>query len=86
MWLRRGRLLPCASRTVLTVFGALAATTMVVSYALEHRHRRWIAVFAAGCVSVSIFGVLTGAWVFAVLEAIWAAIAIRRFQQYEECT
>jgi hypothetical protein len=33
---------------MLTAFGAAAATTMVVSYALEDRHRQWIAVFAAG--------------------------------------
>ena len=69
---------------MLTVFGVLAATTMVVSYSLEHRHHHWIAVFAAGCIAVAIFGALTGAWIFAVLETIWAGIAIRRFQQHPD--
>ena len=54
---------------------------MVTAYSLEHRHPGWIAVFAVGCVAVSIFGVLTGAWVFAALEAVWAGIALRRYSQ-----
>lgn len=68
---------------MLTLFGVLAATTMVVSYALEARHRWWIAVFAVGCAATALFGVLTQAWIFAVLESVWAIIAIRRFLTHE---
>ena len=34
---------------MLTAFGVLAATTMLVSYALEDRRRQWNALFAFGC-------------------------------------
>lgn len=63
----------------LTTFGAVSAATMVVSYALEGRHRNWVAIFAVGCISTAIYGLLTSAWIFAVLELVWAVIAIRRF-------
>lgn len=71
--------MPCGGWHVLTVFGAVAALTMVVSYALEARHRNWLAVFAIGCLAASIYALLTGAWIFAVLEMLWAAVAVRRY-------
>ena len=66
----------------LTAFGALAALTMVVSYALEGRHRNWLAIFAIGCFAASIYALLTGAWIFAVLETLWAAVAVRRYRKH----
>jgi len=65
---------------MLTAFGVVAATTMIVAYANEARHVRWIAVFAAGCVATAIYGALSGAWIFVVLETIWAGIAIQRYR------
>ncbi len=65
---------------MLTAFGVIAATVMVVSYALESRGSNWIAVFAGGCAATALYGVLTGAWIFVVLESVWAVIALRRFQ------
>ena len=64
---------------MLTVFGVIAAATMVASYALEDRHRNWIAVFAVGCAATAVYGVLTGAWIFVVLETLWAAVATRKY-------
>lgn len=65
---------------MLTAFGVLAATTMIVAYANEARHVRWIAVFAAGCAATAVYGALSGAWIFVDLETIWAGIALRRFR------
>ncbi|MFV1990033.1 MAG: hypothetical protein ACC652_04765 [Acidimicrobiales bacterium] len=65
---------------MLTAFGVIAATVLVVSYALESRGSNWIAVFAGGCAATAFYGVLTGAWIFVVLESVWAVIALRRFQ------
>jgi hypothetical protein len=65
---------------MLTALGVVAATVMVTSYALEHRDRRWIAVFSTACIATSIYAIATGSWLFAILEFIWAAIALRRFQ------
>lgn len=65
---------------VLTAFGVVAAAVMVVSYAIEKRDRRWIAVFAMACVATAVYAIATNSWLFAVLEFIWAAIAVRRLQ------
>ena len=64
---------------MLTAFGVLAAAVMVASYALESRHRRWIAVFAVACAATSVYAVATESWLFAVLELTWAGIATQRF-------
>jgi hypothetical protein len=63
-----------------TIYGICALTFMMSMYALEHRHRRFIAAFAIGCVLSSAYGFLGGAWPFGVVEAVWAVIAARRFR------
>jgi hypothetical protein len=69
---------------VITAFGVVAAVTMVVAYALEGRGRQWVAVFAAGCFAAAVFGVITGAWVFAGLESVWGVVAVHRFRRTAE--
>lgn len=62
-----------------TLFGAAAVTFMMVMYALEKRSNRFVLAFACGCALSSIYGFLSGAWPFGVVEAIWAGVALRRF-------
>ena len=62
-----------------TIYGVLAATFMMGMYALERRGRIFIALFALGCVLSSVYGFLSGAWPFGVVELVWAGIAYRRF-------
>jgi hypothetical protein len=50
-------------------------------YALEHRGHGFVLLFAFGCVLSSVYGFLSGAWPFGVVELIWAAIAVRRYQR-----
>jgi hypothetical protein len=64
---------------VLTVYGAVAVTFMMVMYALERRGPGFIAAFACGCALSSSYGFLAGTWPFGVVEAIWSLIALRRF-------
>ena len=64
-----------------TIYGICALTFMMVMYALEGRGRSFILAFAGGCVLSSIYGFLSGAWPFGVVELIWAGIAVRRYQQ-----
>ena len=64
----------------LTLFGLVAVTLMLVFYALEHRNRRFILAFAGGCALASLYGFLSGAWPFGLVEAVWALVALRRWQ------
>jgi hypothetical protein len=74
-----GPTLRCETGSVLTVFGAIAVTFMMLMYALEHRGRRFILAFACGCLLSSVYGFLAGTWPFGIVEALWAAIALRRW-------
>ena len=64
---------------VLTAFGAVAVTLMMVMYALERRHRGFVLAFACGCLLSSAYGFLAGAWPFGVVELVWAGVAVRRY-------
>lgn len=64
---------------MLTAFGLLAVTAMLVSYALEPRSHWFVLAFALSCCLGSIYGFLQGAWPFGVVEAIWAVVAARRW-------
>jgi hypothetical protein len=63
----------------LTLFGLVALTAMLVSYALEKRSHWFILAFAGSCVLASAYGFLQGAWPFGLVEAIWSAVAVRRW-------
>jgi hypothetical protein len=65
----------------LTLFGPFAVTAMLVTYALEARSPWYILGFALGCGLGSIYGFLQGAWPFGVVEAIWALVALRRWNR-----
>ena len=64
---------------MLIAYGAASVTFMMVMYALERRHRRFVLGFAAGCLLSSSYGFLSGTWPFGVVEAVWSIIAIRRY-------
>jgi hypothetical protein len=64
----------------ITLFGVCAVGFMMLMYALEHRHPRFILAFAIGCLLSSAYGFLSGAWPFGVVEVIWTLVALRRFQ------
>ena len=63
----------------LTSFGLFAVTAMLVCYALEDRSRLFILAFAAACALGSVYGFLQGAWPFGLVEAVWAVVALRRW-------
>jgi predicted membrane-bound mannosyltransferase len=68
---------------MLTAFGAAAVTFMMLMYALEHRHRRYVLAFACGCALSSVYGFLAGTWPFGAVEAIWTVIVLNRYRQSE---
>ena len=63
----------------LTAFGLLAATLMLVFYALEPYSRWYTLAFAGACVLGSAYGFLQGAWPFGLVEAVWSIVAVRRW-------
>jgi hypothetical protein len=65
----------------LTICGLFAVTAMLVCYALEEQSHLYILGFALACGLGSAYGFLQGAWPFGVVEAIWAAVALRRWHR-----
>lgn len=65
---------------MITLYGVLAVSFMMLMYALEHRARGFVAAFALGCVLSSVYGFLSGAWPFGIVEALWSFIALRRYR------
>ena len=72
------------SGLVVTAFGAIAVTFMMVMYALERRHALFVLAFAVGCLLSSAYGFMSGAWPFGVVEVVWAAVAARRYMGVRE--
>jgi hypothetical protein len=64
---------------LLTLFGLAAVTLMLATYALEERGPGFVLGFAAACGLASAYGFLAGTWPFGVVEAVWAAVALRRW-------
>jgi hypothetical protein len=65
----------------LTLFGLFAVSAMLWCYAFEDKSPWFILAFAGACALGSIYGFFQGAWPFGVIEAIWAAVAFRRWWQ-----
>lgn len=65
--------------TLLSAYGLFAVTMMLVTYALEKRRHWFVLAFSASCLLGSSYGFLQGAWPFGLVEAIWAAVAFRRW-------
>jgi hypothetical protein len=63
-----------------TIYGVGAVSFMMAMYALEARGRGFVLGFAAGCVLSSLYGFLSGAWPFGVVELIWSGVAIGRYR------
>jgi hypothetical protein len=66
---------------MLTAFGVLAVTAMLVFYTLEPRAPVFVLAFAGACLAAGIYGFLQGAWPFGVVEVVWSGVAVRRWRQ-----
>jgi hypothetical protein len=65
----------------LTVFGLVAVSLMLATYALEDRSPWFILGFAGACLLASTYGFLAGTWPFGVVEAVWAGVALLRWRR-----
>lgn len=66
--------------TLVTIFGVVALTFMMVMYGLERRNRYFVLAFAVGCLLSSAYGFLSGAWPFGAVEFAWCVIALGRYR------
>jgi len=65
---------------LITIFGVVAVTLMVVFYALEKKSRIYILGFSIACLLAAIYAFLVGAWPFSIAEIIWAGVALHRWK------
>ena len=63
----------------LTLFGLFAVSMMLITYTLEERSHWFVLLFAISCALGSAYGFLQGAWPFGLVEAVWALIALKRW-------
>ena len=63
----------------LTLFGLFAVSMMLITYTLEQRSHLYVLLFAIACALGSTYGFLQGAWPFGLVEAVWAVIALKRW-------
>ncbi len=63
---------------LVTIYGVVAVSFMMLMYAFESRGPGFIVAFAVGCAMSSLYGFLSGAWPFGVVEGIWCVIAADR--------
>jgi len=63
----------------LTMFGFIAVGTMFITYWLEDRSPWLVLVFAGACAASAVYGFLAGVIPFAIVESLWALVALQRF-------
>ncbi len=62
-------------------FGFAAVASMVIMYALERRGSIYVLGFAVSCAAAALYAALIRSWPFAVVEAIWAIVALCRWMR-----
>jgi hypothetical protein len=65
---------------VLSAFGFVAVTAMLICYALEDKNPWFTLAFAVACASGSAYGFLQGAWPFGLVEAVWTIVALNKWK------
>lgn len=66
--------------SVLSAFGLLAVTAMLICYAREDKSHWFTLGFAAACALGSAYGFLQGAWPFGLVEAVWTIVALNKWK------
>ena len=53
---------------------------MLVAYALEERSHWFVFGFAVASAAASSYGFMIDSWPFAMIEAVWSVVALRRWR------
>lgn len=64
---------------LLTLFGLISVSSMMLFYALEKRSHWFVLAFAASCILASIYGFLQKAWPFGIVELVWSGVSYKRW-------
>lgn len=64
---------------MLTLFGSIAVSIMMLSYSLESRSRWYVLIFACASAATAVYSGLAEVYPITVIEAIWSLVALRRF-------
>ena len=64
---------------MLTLFGSIVVSIMMLSYTLEARSRWYVLVFAGASAATAVYSALAGVYPITVIEAIWSLVALRRY-------
>ena len=64
---------------MLTIFGSLAVTIMMVAYWQEPRSKWFTLAFAVGSAATSAYSGLVEAYPITVIEGLWSLVALQRF-------
>jgi hypothetical protein len=64
---------------MLTLFGSVAVSIMMLSYWLEPRSKWLVLVFAGASAATAVYSALAGVYPITAVEAVWSAVALQRF-------
>ena len=64
---------------MLTLFGSIAVSIMMLSYSLEARSRWYVLIFAFASAATAVYSGLAEVYPITAIEAIWSVVALRRF-------
>ena len=64
---------------MLTIFGSVAVSIMMLSYSLEARSKWYVLVFAGASAATAVYSGLAEVYPITAIEAIWSLVALRRF-------
>jgi 4-amino-4-deoxy-L-arabinose transferase-like glycosyltransferase len=77
---RRSEVNELEKMDTVTLFGLIAVSMMLITYAMEQHSHWFVLAFAFACALGSAYGFLQGAWPFGLIEAVWALFALKRWK------
>ena len=66
---------------MLTLFGSVAVSIMMLSYWLEPRSKWYVLLFAGASAATAVYSALADVYPITVVEAIWSVVALQRYLQ-----
>lgn len=61
------------------LFGISVLSIMMLFYALESRKPEYTLLFGITCIGSSLYGFLSGAWPFGIIEVLWTVVSFRKY-------